>query len=246
MTIFTQLRREIAAFFLSPIAYVLLVVTMIINGGVFFVIIELLSDPRSGQGAAMQMLFGGTIFYWFLVLVICPLITMRLLSEERHSGTIETLLTAPINDTQMVLAKYLAALAFWIALWLPSLAYVLVLSRYSQIDVGPILSGYLGTLTVGMMFLSIGLMCSALTKNQIIAALLSFAFNMGLFLLGIVEYLSSGQTGESVLSYINLWSHMEDFGRGIVDTRHLVFNLSVAMFVLFATVQISQSRRWRG
>lgn len=245
MNVFVQLRREIAAFFFSPMAYVLLAAAMVVNGGVFVVIVDFLSDPRAGRGAAMQMLFGGTIFYYLLLLVVASLITMRLLAEERHSGTLETLLTAPISDAQVVLAKYLAAVAFYVVLWVPTLTYPLFLSRFSALDPGPITSGYLGTVLLGMMFLSVGLFFSAVTRNQIVAALLSFVTNFGLFLVGIFEFISPGTSSESVLGYMNLWTHMEDFGRGIVDTRHVVYLLSVTAFVLFCTVQVQQSRRWR-
>ncbi len=245
MALLAQLKRELLACFYSPIAYVLLVVAMIINGGVFIAIINLLADPRSGHGAAMQMLFGGTIFFWFLVIVICPLITMRSLAEERHSGTLETLLTAPISDTQIVIAKFLASVVFWIAVWVPTLGYALMLTRYSKIDFGPILSGYLGIVMVGGMFLAIGLFWSAMTKNQIVAALLAFATNMVLFLFGVFEFLSPTQSSDSILGYMNLWTHMDDFSRGIVDTRHLVYYISFTLFVLFGTVQALQARRWR-
>lgn len=246
MTLFAQIKREMAALFYSPIAYVLLTVAIVINGGIFLAIVEFLSDPRSGHGAVIQMLFGGTLFFWFIVLVFTPLITMRALAEERHTGTLETLLTAPISDTEVVVAKFLAALSFWIILWLPTSAYALLLSRYSEVDIGPVLSGYLGTLGVGMMFLSIGLFCSAVTRNQIVAALLGFAVNMVLFLMGVFEFLSPSQSAGSLLGYMNLWTHMEDFGRGIVDSKHLVYYGSITLFALFGTVQILQARRWRG
>jgi ABC-2 type transport system permease protein len=123
---------------------------------------------------------------------------------------------------------------------------VFFLSRFSRIDPGPITAGYLGTLGLGMMFLAVGLFCSAMTKNQIVASLLAFSINMILFLLGVAEFLSQSQSSDSILNYLNLWTHMDEFGRGIVDTRHLVYYLSVTGFVLFSTVQVVQSRRWRG
>jgi ABC-2 type transport system permease protein len=245
MTIAIQIKRELMAFFFSPIAYVLLVAAMVINGVVFGMIVDFLADPHSGHGAALQIMFSNE-FYWFLVLVVSPLITMRLLSEERSSGTLETLLTAPISEAGVVAAKYLAAVLFWIVLWLPTTAYVVLLSRYSEIDLGPVLSGYLGTLGVGMMLLAIGLFFSAITKNQIIAALLGFGVNMTLFLVGLSESIGSTQSSESVLAYMNLFEHMLDFSRGIVDTRHLVYYGSVTLFALFCTVQALQARRWRG
>jgi ABC-2 type transport system permease protein len=246
MIILTQAKREITSLFYSPIAYVLITVATIFNSGIFLTIVSFLADPRAGHGAVMQYMFGGTIFFWFLILVFCPLITMRSIAEELQSGTLEGLLTAPINETQVVIAKFIASVLFWIALWVPTLAYVVIISRYSEIDLGPILSGYLATLTLGMMFLSVGLLCSAMTKNQIVSALLAFAVNMVLFLLGVVEFLSYSQSADSILGYLNLWNHMEDFGRGIVDTRHLVYYGSVTVFMLFSTIQVLQARRWRG
>jgi ABC-2 type transport system permease protein len=246
MNIFAQLKREFAAFFYSPIAYVLLTAAAVLNGIVFLLIIDFLSDPRAPQGAAMQMLFGGTIFFWIIVIVLTPLITMRSIAEERHSGTMETLCTAPINDLQIVVAKYLAAVGFYLVLWLPTLAYPILLSRYSDLDPGPILSGYLGTLSVGMMFAAIGLLGSSVTRNQIIAALISFAAIMLLFVIGIFDFMAGETAPDSILRYMNMWTHMEDFGRGIVDTRHLVYYGSITLFSLFCTVQIVQARRWRG
>jgi ABC-2 type transport system permease protein len=245
MSLLAQLKREFTAIFYSPIAYVLLIATMIYNGIVFLLIVEFLSDPRSPHGAAMQFLFGGTNFFYVLIIAAASFITMRLISQEKSSGTLETLLTAPINDAQVVLAKYLAAVGFYAVLWLPTLAYPAMLSRYSEIDFGPLASGYLGTLGMGMMFLAVGLLASALSKNQIVAALLSFGGNMVLFLLGVFEFISPGQSSDSVLGYLNLWTHMEAFGRGIVDTRYLIYYGSVTLFALFCTVQVVQARRWR-
>jgi ABC-2 type transport system permease protein len=244
-SLFAQVKRELTAFFFSPIAYVVLVAAMLVNGIVFGMIVDFLSDPNSGHGAAMQIMFSNE-FYWFLVLVICPLITMRLLAEERHSGTIETLLTAPIGTVGVTVSKYLAAVFFWIVIWLPTAAYPLLLSRYASIEVGPVLAGYLGTLGVGMMLLAVGLFFSALTKNQIVAALLSFAANMALFLVGLSASMSAVQSSDSPLGYINLFDHMLDFAKGIVDTRHLVYYGSVSLFMLFSTVQVLEMRRWRG
>lgn len=244
-SLFAQVRREFTAFFFSPIAYVVLTAAMVVNGIVFSMVVDFLSDPQSGHAAAMQIMFSNE-FYWFLTLVICPLITMRLLSEERHSGTLETLLTAPIGTTGVTVAKYLAAVAFWAVLWLPTAAYPLLLSKYAPIEVGPVLSGYLGTLGVGMMLLSVGLFFSALTKNQIVSALLSFGTNMALFLIGLSASMSAVRLSDSPLGYINMFEHMLDFSRGIVDTRHLIYYGSVSVFMLFCTVEVLEMRRWRG
>ena len=245
MSLFAQVKREFTAFFYSPIAYVVLVAAMLVNGIVFGMIVDFLSDPQSGHAAAMQIMFSNE-FYWFLTLVICPLITMRLLSEERHTGTIETLLTAPIGTVGVTAAKYLAAVSFWVVLWLPTAAYPLLLLKFAPIEPGPVLAGYLGTLGVGMMLLAVGLFFSALTKNQIVSALLAFGANMALFLLGLSASMSAVKTSDSPLGYINMFEHMMDFSRGIVDTRHLIYYGSVSLFMLFCTVQVLEMRRWRG
>lgn len=244
MTVLAQLKREFTAFFFSPIAYVLLTVAAAVNGIIFLFLVDALTNPMSPPGAVMQFFFTN-IFFWAVLFVLTPLITMRTIAEERHSGTIETLVTAPISDVQVVFAKYLASVAFFVVLWLPTAAFPLLLSRYTEIDLGPVLAGYLGTLCVGMMFLAIGVLCSALTRSQIIAALISFAAIMVLFVLGIFDFLSETEAPGSVLHYLNLWSHMEDFGRGIVDTRHLAYYGSVILFALFAAVQAVQARRWK-
>ncbi len=246
MTMLAQLRREFASFFYSPIGYVLLAASTVINSIVFIAIVEYLSDPRAESGAAMQTMFGGTIFFWMVVIVLSPLITMRTLSEERHSGTIETLLTAPITDLQVVLAKYFASVGFYIVMWLPTLLYPLWLSRHSDLDMGPLMSGYLGTVGIGMTFLSIGIFCSSITRNQIIAALLSFGASMFLFMLSLRDFISPSGSPDSVWSYLNLWSHMDNFGRGIIDTRYLVYYGSITIFMLFCTLQVVQARRWKG
>jgi len=245
MTIFAQYKREIQSLFVSPIVYVLLVATMIYNGFVFLLIVDFLASPGAPAGAAMQYMFGGTSFFYIIITAACSFITMRLIAAEKSFGTLETLLTAPINETQVVVAKYAAALSFYLILWLPTLAYPLILSRYSEIDFGPLASGYLGTLGIGMMFLAIGLLSSAVSKNQIVAALLSFAGNMVLLLLGVFAFLQSNSSSESLLGYLNLWDHMDAFSRGIVDTRYLVYYASTTLFVLFCTVQVLQFRRWK-
>lgn len=246
MTLLAQLKREFAAFFYSPLAYVLLVATGIQNLITFVLILSFLSDPYAPHGAAMQYLFGGTIFYFIMVVAVSAVISMRALASERRSGTLETLLTAPISEIQVVIAKYLAAVGFYVVLWLPTLLYPIVLSRYSEIDIGPILSGYLGTLGIGMMFLAVGVFFSAISRSQIIAVLLSLAANFVLFLVPLFEVVSPSFTPDSILSYMNLWNHMEDFGRGIVDTRHLIYYGSVTVFALLCAVQVLQARRWKG
>ena len=157
--------RELIAYFSSPLAYVVMTAFLFINGYVFWLIVAYLNDPRTQAMAPLKLLFGGTIFFWLFVLFVVPVITMRLLAEERRSGTLEVLLTAPVSETQVVIAKFLSAFAFYVVLWLPTLAYVAILASYSKLDWGPVAAGYLGIALLGGLFLSIGLFTSALVRN---------------------------------------------------------------------------------
>ena len=246
MNVLAQLKRELSAIFYSPIAYGLIAAALAINGITFFLILDFLSSPHAPYGAVMQWMFGDNFFFFFILIISTSLITMRSLAEEKHTGTLETLLTAPINEAQVILAKYLSLVCFFIVLWLPSLIYPIVLSRHSEIDIGPIAASYAGTLLVGMMFLAIGLLCSSVSKNQIISALLCSGTCFILIIIPLFEMTSGPGSSESPLSYINMWTHMGDFSRGIVDTRPIVFYVSIILSALFFTVQVLQSRRWRG
>ena len=164
--------REFRAYFFSPIAYIVAALLLLVNGGVFWLIVSFLNDPRSQIGAPLELFFGQTIFFWLILLFIAPVLTMRLLSEERRSGTIEVLMTAPVTEGQVVTGKYLAALLFYIFLWLATVTYPLLLSYYSEVDWGPVASGYLGVVGIGALFLSVGIFASALTRSQLVAAVL--------------------------------------------------------------------------
>ena len=237
--------RELIAYFSSPLAYVVMTAFLFINGYVFWLIVAYLNDPRTQAMAPLKLLFGGTIFFWLFVLFVVPVITMRLLAEERRSGTLEVLLTSPVSEGQVVIAKFLSSFVFYVALWLPTLAYVGILASYSTLDWGPVASGYVGIAVLGLLFLSIGLFTSALVRNQILAAMLAFAVLVIVFSLGLVESVVVGQTLKGALGYMNLWSHMDDFSRGIVDTRHLVYSLSLSAFFVFLATKALEASKGR-
>jgi ABC-2 type transport system permease protein len=139
--------------------------------------------------------------------------------------------------------KFLAAFLFYLFLWAPTLVYVAILASHARIDYGPVVSGYLGIALLGMLFLSIGLLTSALVRNQIVAAILAFAVLVVVFSLGLVENLVSGAVTKGILGYMNLWNHMDDFARGIVDTRHLVYTVTLAgLFLFLATKALEASK----
>lgn len=239
------LLRELKAYFYAPLAYVVLTFFLLVQGYYFSVIVAYLSDPRYPAGKPLELFFGQTIFTWLVLIFAGTFLTMRLISEELRSGTIETLMTAPVSETQVVAGKYLAALAFYAFLWAPTLAFVAIVRWFTPVDWGPIASSYLGIFGIGALFLAVGLFASATSKNQIVAAIASFFFVLVLFSIGLLESLANGETAKAVLGYLNLWQHMDDFAKGIVDTRRLVYYASGAAFFLFLTTRALQAKKWR-
>jgi ABC-2 type transport system permease protein len=243
--ILATLSRELRAYFFSPLAYMIMALFMLFNGAVFSLIISYLSDPRAEASATpLKFFFGGTLFFWFVLPIITTVLTMRLLAEERRSGTIETLMTAPVSETQVVLGKYLSALVFYIILWLPSLIYVLIVARSGTLDWGPVASGYLGVLGIGALYLALGTFASSLTKNQLLSALLTLVLTVLLFSVGFLEGLVNNPGFKEMLAYLNLPLHMEDFAKGIVDSRRLVYYFSAVVLFLFLSSRALAAKKW--
>lgn len=237
--------RELRAYFFSPLAWVVLLFFLLINGFVFFMIVSFLNDPRAPGGPPLELFFGGTLFFWLVLLFLGPVLTMRLLSEELRSGSIEVLMTAPVSEGEVVAGKYLAALTFYLFLWLPTLAYAGLIAWHSEVDWGPVVSGYLGIFGIGALFLAVGLFASALSKSQLVAAIITFALLILIFSFGLLETLLQGEVAKSAFGYLNLWSHMDEFARGIVDSRRLVYYVSATLFFLFLTTRALEARKWR-
>jgi ABC-2 type transport system permease protein len=244
MNVLTIARREMAAYFYSPVAYVVLALFLVIQGAVFTLFLNFLNQPAAPPGAVMSYFFGGTLLFWVSVIFAAAFLPMRLLAEERRSGTLETLLTAPVRETEVVVGKYLACLCFYILLWVPETAYVGLLWRYAgRPDLGPIAAGYLGCFLVGAALLAWGLFASALTRNQIIAATLAFVFALALLLIGVAQEFATASWAREALGYAHMFKIMEDFGRGVVDTRHVVFLLSLTGLGLYATVKVLELKK---
>src|SRR5687767_2273152 len=180
-----------------------------------------------------------------LVLFVLPMITMRTYSEERRSGTIELLLTSPLTDFQIIMGKFLRAMARYGAMLAVTFVHMAVLYAFGSPEWVPIATGYLGLLLMGGCFISIGLLISSLTKNQIVAGMITF----GVFLLlWVINWVGSftGPTTQQVLDYLSITNHLDDFTRGIVDTKHLVYYLSFIAFGLFLTARSVDTERWKG
>lgn len=239
------LRRELKAYFFSPLAYVVLTFFLLVNGYQFALIVAYLSDPRFPGGKPLELFFGQTIFTWLVLIFAGVFLTMRLISEELRQGTIETLMTAPVSEAQVVLGKYFAALVFYLFLWAPTLFYVAVIRYFTPVDWGPIASSYLGIVGIGALFLAVGLFASAASKNQIVVAIASFFGLLVLFSAGLMENLANGETAKKFFGHVNLWQHMDDFAKGIVDTRRLVYYVSAAALFLFLTARALEAKKWR-
>ncbi len=239
------LKRELRAYFFAPLAYVVAALLLLVNGAVFWLIVSYLNDPRAGIGAPLELFFGQTVFFWLVLLFVAPVVTMRLLSEERRSGTIEVLMTAPVSEAKVVVGKYLAALTFYVFLWLPTVVYAIILSRYSEVDWGPVGSGYLGVVGIGGLLLAAGVLASSLSRSQLVAAVLTFAIAGPLFAVGFLEFLFTGDVLRELFGYLSLPRHMEDFSRGIVDSRRLVYYVSVSALFLFLAARALAAKKWR-
>jgi len=239
------LKRELRAYFYSPLAYILLTFFLLVQGYYFSILISYLSDPRFPAGKPLELFFGQTIFTWLVLIFAGTFLTMRLLSEEFRSGTIESLMTAPVSETQVVLGKYFAALLFYVFLWAPTLIYVAIVRWKTPVDWGPVASAYLGLLGIGALFLAVGLFASSTAKNQIVAAIVTFFFLLVLFSIGLMENLANGEVTKKILAYVNLWTHMDDFAKGIVDSRRLVYYATGSALFLFLTTRALAAKKWR-
>jgi ABC-2 type transport system permease protein len=239
-------RREFSAYFLSPIAYVVFAVFLGVTGYRFNETLGQLTE-RGPEGVAFPFQYMLTdTWFWLVFLFIPSLLTMRLLAEERGSGTLEMLLTAPLRDWQIVLAKFIACFAFYLLLWVPTLLYLPVLAA-AGVDLRPAWSSYLGLALAGGMFLALGLFVSSLVRSQMVSALLSLALSLLFVIAGFWRSdVDTGTAWYRAKSFFAVPLHFErNFSRGVVDTRQIVLYLSVTLFCLFLTVRSLESRRWR-
>ncbi len=235
--ILTLSRRELAAYFLSPLAYVIMTAFLIFSGYFFYTTLRYMSDA-----SVMREILG---LLGFTSMIISTMVTMRLLAEEKRSGTLETLMTAPVTETEVVVAKYLSALLFFMALITPTLAYVVLLGVWGNPDYGPIISGYVGLVCMTGVFLSIGIWVSSLTSNQIVAVILTFIILLIGWVIGFAGEFFTQEYVKSIFKFIGFVQHFESFGKGLIDSRDVIYCLSMVVFFLFLTVRTLESRRWR-
>ena len=241
----TILSREVYTYFVSPMAYVLTTIWLLITGGTFAMLCSYHANQSFGAGpqsGPLTAFFGQTTLFYLPMLVFVPLVTMGLLAKERDTGSIELLMTAPVGELPIVLGKYFAALVYWVTLWLPTLLYVWLTSRYGDVDLQAVSAAYIGIFGIGAYYLAIGLFMSSIAEKPIIAAALTFFALCGLFMLGLGQYVF-GEEYREVFAYLSVWGHMESFSRGVIDSRYLVFDASVALVCVVLTTSVLSARR---
>ena len=247
----TLLRRELAAYFLGPMAFLILLAFQAIAWVNFWTLVNALSrngQSFTGMNDPMNAYISGSLPFWIGLLVAIPVLTMRLLAEERRSGTIEQLLTAPVTEGEVVVAKWLAGFLMYAVLLLPFALYLpfLYYQGNYRFDVGPVISLAIGLSTIGLMLTAVGLFFSSLTRNQIIAAVLTFAT---VFLMIFVTQAAHSfaldrraRWADAVL-FVSVIDQVNLFGAGRLDLRFLAVHLSVALPLLYLTAKVLEFRR---
>ncbi len=251
-------QREFRSYFVSPVAYVVISMWVILTGYFFYANLTVFLDytrnvmmqaqyyqqmppPVNVNFMMIQPLFHN---FSIILIFLLPMVTMRLFAEEKKTMTIELLMTSPITTMQTIIGKYLAAVALYCVMLIPTLIYFLVLAMYGSPEMWPVVTGYIGLLFLGACLIAIGILISSLTENQIIAG----AVTMGVFLLlWIVGWMASfvGPSAGAVINYVSLLNHYDDFTKGILDTKHVIFYLSFVFFGLYLTYRSVDSIRWR-
>jgi ABC-2 type transport system permease protein len=246
---FTLLGREVRSYFYSPIAYIVLVFFLLLSGVDFYFQLSFMNQRAVGY--SVQEAFFNSIFFWFAFVLIFPLITMRLFAEEFKLGTIEPLMTAPVRDWQVVLSKFFGAVVFYLVLWVPTALYFaifqLVTRQPAASSAGAYFGAYLMLFLLGLFYTSVGCLASALTRNQIVAAIISFCAITLHFFSGLVSFIIAdiSSATRQLLGYFSAIEQMGTLSRGEIDTRPIVLYVSMTIVMLAFTHQVFQSRKWR-
>ncbi len=226
--------KELRSFFNSPVAYIVIVVFLVILGWFFT------SNLFIANISTLRTVFEMTPF---LLLFFAPAITMRLISEEKKSGTLELLITKPVTESEIITGKFLAAWALYFFTLLPTFCYYITVSFIGTLDIGPVIGGYLGLLFVGAVFLAVSVFGSSITENQVVAFIVSFLVVFGLFMLDkVLFYLPASLA--TYLEYLSVDYHFSNIARGVIDSRDLIYYVSAVGFSLMLGTAVLQKRRW--
>ena len=226
--------KELRSFFNSPVAYIVIVVFLVILGWFFT------SNLFIANISSLRTVFEMTPF---LLLFFAPAITMRLISEEKKSGTLELLITKPVRESEIITGKFLAAWTLYLFTLLPTLCYFIIVSFIGTLELGPVIGGYIGLMLVGAVFLAVSIFGSSLTENQVVAFIVSFLIVFGLFMIDkVLIYLPSSFA--SIFEYISVDYHFSNIARGVIDSRDLIYYASAIIFLLLLGTAVLQKRRW--
>ena len=229
-------QRELKSYFVSPVAYVVTAFFLLVAGYLFSAILI------QSNEASLRFLHSNLSVIWLFVI---PFLTMRLLAEEHRMGTIELLLTSPVRDWEVVLGKFLGALVFLLFMLALTLFYPALLSRVGNPDWGPVISGYIGILLVGATCLAVGVFASSLSQNQIVTGFAAFAILILLWLLSAASQAVGGGALGGLLDYLAFNTHFDEFVRGVIDTKHIVYYLAMTAAFLFLATRVVEAKRWR-
>jgi ABC-2 type transport system permease protein len=248
--------KELRSYFAGPIAYIAIGLWALLYGYFFIAILQFfvrqsMQMGQMGMGGPQSMNVNQQLIrpllqnVTIMILFVMPMVTMRTYSEEKRSGTIELLLTSPLSDFQIIMGKFLGAMALYALMLAVTTIHIALLFVYGRPELRPILTAYLGLFLLGGCFISLGLLISSLTRNQIVAGMLTFAVFL---LLWIITWVGSfsGPTVDQLTQYLSIIDHLEDFSKGVIDTKHLIYYLSFITFGLFLTAKSVDSERWRG
>lgn len=244
-------RKELEQYFASPIAYIVVTLFLVLSGIFFYIYLQFYlqqAQMASMQGGAagelsqavMRPFFANVSFFF---LVIFPLLTMKLLAEEKKLGTYELLMTSPISTAELLLGKFLGAVSMMIVILVILALYPLILMIFGHPDFGPILTGFLGLILLGSAFLAVGIFSSSITENQIVAAVTAFVF---LIIFWILNFLSRSEAWYGKLfQYAAIYQHLDNFTQGVLNLNDVVYYISFTFFALFVTAVVLQSQRWK-
>jgi ABC-2 type transport system permease protein len=252
--IFYLISKEFKSYFYSPIAYVLIAFFTFLSGYMFFNIckaymIQMLMSARYPWFAErlnltdfiIRPLYGNLSV---ILMLLVPIMTMRLFAEEKRQGTSELLYTSPISSMEITVGKFLSAFLLFLVMIAFTLPFPIILLKYGNPEKGVIISTYLGLILMGASFISLGTFASAITENQVIAAVVSFSMLLIFWLIGWASQ-AAGEIGEKVFSYLSFFEHFNNFTKGLIDTRDITYYLSFTIFGVFLTYMTIESSRWR-
>ena len=255
MKIWPIWKKEMRLYFTSPVAWVIITIFLVIAGYFFYSIFAFFTlasmqsamNPQMARDlnvtdSVLRPLFSNISV---ILLLLMPMVTMRLFAEERRAGTIELLLTYPVRDGVVLIGKYLAALALYAIMLALTLLYPAILFYFARVEWGPFLTGYLGLLLMGAAFLAVGIFASSVTENQIVAAITTFGVLLILWVIGWSSDYAGGAWGK-LLSHLSLLEHFDSFGRGVLDTKDVIYYVDLTILALFLSLRSLETRRWKG